>query len=309
MGIHLKIKKTMKIVVTGSLGNISKPLTEQLIKNGHQVTVVSRNTERIAAIEALGASPAIGSMDDVEFLTDTFIGADAVYVMQTLPEDGFFNPNIDIYKTVSQIVTSYKKAIEAAGVKIIIYLSSIGGHTDKGNGMLKFHYDAEHIMNTLPADVNIKFIRPAGFYGNLFAFMPVIKSKGVIVTNYGGDEKNPYADTQDIADIIAEEFDLPFNGRNVIYVTSDEVSANEIAKALGDALGKELPWIEVSDADFINALTSFGLTQQAAEGFAGINSARKTGILLEDYNQHTPKFGKVKLADFARVFAAVYNQG
>jgi uncharacterized protein YbjT (DUF2867 family) len=90
----------MKIVVTGSLGNISQPLTKQLVDNGHSVVVVSRNPERQAAIEALGAIPAIGSMEDVEILTKTFTGADAVYVMQTLPEDGFFNPAIDIYETV-----------------------------------------------------------------------------------------------------------------------------------------------------------------------------------------------------------------
>ena len=36
----------MKIVVTGSLGHISKPLTETLVKNGHEVTVISSNPER-----------------------------------------------------------------------------------------------------------------------------------------------------------------------------------------------------------------------------------------------------------------------
>ena len=31
----------MKIIVTGSLGNISKPLTVGLIQKGHKVTVIS----------------------------------------------------------------------------------------------------------------------------------------------------------------------------------------------------------------------------------------------------------------------------
>jgi hypothetical protein len=73
-------------------------------------------------------------------------------------------------------------------------------------------------------------------------------------------------------------------------------------------MGRELPWIEVSDEDFTKALVGFGFTQQGAEGFAGINSARKTGILTADYDQHKSKLGKVKIADFARVFATVYNQ-
>jgi len=36
----------MKIVVTGSLGNISNPLTQELVQKGHSVTVISSNAER-----------------------------------------------------------------------------------------------------------------------------------------------------------------------------------------------------------------------------------------------------------------------
>ena len=36
----------MKFVVTGSLGNISKPLAEKLIAAGHSVTVVSSKPDK-----------------------------------------------------------------------------------------------------------------------------------------------------------------------------------------------------------------------------------------------------------------------
>ncbi len=74
----------MKIIVTGSLGNISKPLTEELVKKGHSVTVISSKAERQKDIEALGAKAAIGTMADADFLSVTFKGADAVYVMEAL---------------------------------------------------------------------------------------------------------------------------------------------------------------------------------------------------------------------------------
>jgi nucleoside-diphosphate-sugar epimerase len=45
----------MKIVVTGSLGHISKPLAEILVGNGHSVTVISSNPEKQKHIEMLGA--------------------------------------------------------------------------------------------------------------------------------------------------------------------------------------------------------------------------------------------------------------
>ena len=71
----------MKIVVTGSLGHISLPLTKELVQKGHKVTVVSSKPEKQAAIEALGATAAIGFMEDADFLTATFTGADAVFTM------------------------------------------------------------------------------------------------------------------------------------------------------------------------------------------------------------------------------------
>ncbi len=44
----------MKITVTGSLGHISRPLAQILVKAGHQVTVVSSKKEKTAEIQALG---------------------------------------------------------------------------------------------------------------------------------------------------------------------------------------------------------------------------------------------------------------
>lgn len=52
---------TMNIPVTGSLGHISKPLTGELVQKGHTVTVISSNPNRQPAIEAAGATAAIGS--------------------------------------------------------------------------------------------------------------------------------------------------------------------------------------------------------------------------------------------------------
>lgn len=86
----------MNIVITGSLGNIGKPLTKQLVQKGHSVTVISSKTDRQKGIEELGAKSAIGTMQDVNFLSTTFKGADIVYLMETWEGIGsIFDPNVD----------------------------------------------------------------------------------------------------------------------------------------------------------------------------------------------------------------------
>ena len=84
----------MKMTIAGSVGHIGKPLTQELVLRGHQITVISSKAARQEEIEALGASSAIGSMKDVDFLTRAFTGADAVYCM--VPFDDFFNPYFDM---------------------------------------------------------------------------------------------------------------------------------------------------------------------------------------------------------------------
>jgi len=299
----------MKIIVTGSLGNISKPLTKELISKGHSVTVISTSTERQKEIEALGAKAAIGSMENVDFLTETFQGADIVYAMEALNAGVFFDHSINFIEANTQIGRNYKEALERSGVKNIIHLSSIGAHMSKGNGILISHYNVEKILNELPEDVSIKFMRPVGFYYNLFSFIPVIKSQGVIIQNYGGDQKEPWVSPLDIAAVIAEEIERPFRGREVRYIASEEISSNEIAQTLGEAIGKpELQWLTVSDEDLLNSMISKGMNPETAKGFVEMNKARGNEVLYEDYNQNKPTLGKVKMKEFAKEFAAVYHQ-
>jgi len=299
----------MKIILTGSLGNISKPLAIDLVKKGHSVTVISSKAERQAAIEAIGAKAAIGSMEDVDFLTTAFKGADVVYAMETLGAGAFFDHNLDVMAGITKIGDNYKQAIQQSGVKHVVHLSSIGAHTNKGNGLLAFHYNVENSLRELPANVSIKFMRPVGFYYNMFAFIPTIKAQGAIFSNYGGDEKEPWVSPLDIAAVIAEEIEKPFVGRTIRYVASDELSPNEVAKILGEAIGKpDLKWIAIPDEQLLNGMIGAGMNPQTAKGFVEMNESRRGGVLYQDYYQHKPVLGKVKLIDFAKDFAAVYNK-
>lgn len=299
----------MHIVLTGSLGNIGKPLTRHLVENNHSVTVISSKPERQEAIRALGARPAIGSMFDTDFLTRTFRNADIVYLMETMESAGdIFDPSVDLIGTISRIGAHYKQAVETSGVKRVVHLSSVGAHMDQGNGILRFHYNVEQTLRQLPGEIAIKFIRPVGFYLNMFSFISTIKNKGAIISNYGGDQKEPWVSPLDIAEVIACEMEHPFSGRTVRYVASDEVSPNEIARVLGAAIGKpDLPWKVISNEQLLYDWLAAGFNPQVAKGFVELQVSQGNGLLYEDYYRHKPVPGKVKLADFAGDFASAFK--
>ncbi len=296
----------MKIVVTGSLGNISRPLAEGLIKDGHHVTVISSNAEKKAAIEAMGATAAIGSVKDTAFLTETFTGTDAVYTM--VPPANYFDHSLDLHAYTTEIGNAFAEAIWNSGVKRLVHLSSVGGHMAEGNGILSSHHMVETILGRLQ-DVSITFMRPVGFFYNLLGFIPGIKQNGVIAANYGAGDNLVWVSPIDIAAAASEELQTTGEHRKVRYVYSDALTGHETARILGEAIGMlDLKWVLIADEENTRFLEGIGMNPQIAAGLIEMFSAQHNGILTEDFYRHLPAIGKIKTADFAKDFAIAFKQ-
>lgn len=293
----------MKIIVTGSLGHISKPLTKILVHKRHHVVVISSNHDKQKDIEASGATAAIGSVQDVQFLASTFSGADVVYTM--IPPNFSVADPIGYYQTIGK---SYTQAIRQSGVKRVVHLSSWGAHLDKGTGIIVGSYHVEQIFNEL-SDIAITCLRPASFYYNLYHYLDMIKSAGFMGTNYGGDDKLVLVSPEDIAEAAAEEIEVPATGKKVRYVASDERTCSEIADILGAAIGKaDLKWLSFTDQQTLETMIQNGVPEPMAGKLVELNASIRTGIIRTDYDLHKPAMGRVKVEDFAREFAAVFKQ-
>lgn len=296
----------MKITVTGSTGNISKPLTKVLVQQGHEVTVISSNPDKQQDIEALGAIAAIGTIEDIAFLTNAFTGADAVYCM--VPPVGYTEPDRIAY--YSRIARKYAQAIQLSGVKRVVHLSSFGAHLDKGTGIILGAHHAEVILNQLPG-TNITHMRPTYFYYNLFSFIEMIKHRSVIAANYGGADKIGLVSPADIAVAIAEELTTTVTtSRKVRYVVSDERTGHEIASVLGAAIGKpDLKWAIISNEEMQAGMEAHGVPSLLAAGLTEMFASLHDGTMAEDFHLNKPAVtGKVKLTDFAEDFAAAVKQ-
>lgn len=295
----------MKYVVLGSLGNVSKPLAEKLIAAGHSVTVVSSKTEKAEQIILMGAKAAIGSVEDVDFLTKTFVGADAVYTMVP-PNFGASN----LKKYIGGIGENFAKAIKASGVKNVVNLSSVGAHMAAGCGPVSGLCAVERALDSLDG-VNVKHLRPAYFYNNLLSNIGMIKNMGVIGGNYGDNVKMVFVHPNDIAEVAAKELQgLSFKGKTVRYIASDEKTTKEVASTLGKVIGKpELSWRNFSDKDTLEGMLQMGLPEEIAKNFAEMGSAIRSGEMYYDYKKNRPaEFGKTKLETFASDFARIYRQ-
>ena len=294
----------MKITLTGAAGNISKPLAEKLLVQGHEVTVIGRNTENLKSLIDKGAIAAIGSIEDVAFLTDAFKGADALYTMVPVPWQ-----EKDWVSYHEKVGNNFAKAIAQNGIKKVVNLGTYGGHRTDGKGPTAALSRVEKALGALSNTEHV-FLRPGYFYSNLFSQIAYIKN-GVIGGNYGDvNNKLLLSHTSDIADAAAEAILTPnFNNDEPYYVVSDIRSCAEVAEQIGKAIGKnELKWIPFSDEDTRSGLKQSGFSDELTEIYVEIGQFFAKGYLNEHYDSLAvkPKLYKVKLEDFAKEFALIY---
>ncbi len=295
----------MKYVLTGSIGNISKPIAQNLIKAGHEVSIITSHSKNVDAIEQLGAKVLVGSVEDVAFLTTAFAGADVVYLM--IP------PKWDVkdwYTYQQEVSENYVSAIQANHLKKVMVLSSIGAHLGRGAGPIDGLAYLESKLNEL-SDIQAVYLRPSYFYYNFFSMISLIKNMGIMGSNMPADHNLVLTHTTDIADI-ASDYLLAdkFSGKEILYISSDTKTLAEVTSAIGKSIGKpDLAWVQFTDEQSLNGAIQAGLPPTIAEGYTTMGAAITSQELEADYWKNKEKVapGKVKLEDFVHEFAGAFT--
>lgn len=294
----------LKFVVTGSAGNVSRPLTELLQERGHDVTIVGRSAERLASLVERGAKAAIGDLEDVAFLKETFKGADGVYLM--LPP-GWTEP--DLKKFSIKLAEGFSDAIKTTGVKNVVFLSSYGAHRPDDAGAISGMGLAENVLNKLEG-VHVLHLRAGYFYTNLLLSLDLIKKQGVLGNMFEIPAGTfTVVDPSDIAMVAADALiKQNFTGHSFKYVVSDETGTDEIAALIGKEIGiPGLKWIRFPNEDFKNVLLQYGFNEGAANDYVEMFTALDKGLLFEDYVAGKHTAAGVSIEVFARKFAALYE--
>jgi uncharacterized protein YbjT (DUF2867 family) len=291
-----------KYIITGSIGHISKPVIEGLVKAKQEVSVITSNADRVKEIEALGAKALVGQVQDLPFLKSAFKGADAVYTM--IPP---IWQTSNWRESQNEVARNYAEAIEVNKIRYVVNLSSIGADVGQGVGPVDGLFDFEQLLNKIPG-LNVKHLRPSFFFYNFLNQVGLAKQAGILGGNYGTREKLFLVHTNDIAAAALEELlKLSFTGNSVRYIVGDERSGQEIAEVLGNAIGKSLNWVEFTDEQQKQGLLQAGLSDTHAQGYTDMGVALRTGKMQADARKNKVQLQGIKLENFAEEFAAAYT--
>lgn len=290
--------------ILGATGNIGSRVTEALLAKGEKVRVIARSADKLQRFADHGAEIFAGDANDTAFLTQAFTGSKAVLVMVST---GFTVP--DVPAEQNALGESITAAIKASGVKYVVNISSVGGHTEEKTGVVAGLARQEKRLNALEG-VNVLHLRPSYFFENLLGNIGMIKGMGINGSAIHGDRAFPLVATKDIAEVATKKLlALDFTGKSVLPILgAKDYSMNEITKALGAAIGKpELNYVAFPYDQAKAGMLQAGLSESLADAYVAMSD----GINLGVFN-HEPRTAEsttpTTVEEFATTtFAHVYN--
>jgi uncharacterized protein YbjT (DUF2867 family) len=261
-------------LITGSTGNIGRPLVEQLHKEGHDVRALVRDPSR-AELLPDGIDIAVGNLDDADSVVAALRDVDSVFLLHAGPGT-----------TQTQIMID---AARSAGVDRIVLLSSIGARLIPLGGFIPGTLAArEDLLRASGLDVT--YLRPNGLMSNALSWADGIRKENSVVdaTDPG---TQPVIDPADIARVAA--LVLTENGHvghGYILNGPEALTAREQVQILSDVLGRTIDFVDVTPEQLAQASIEHGTPVQLAEAMQNLNElfrAGRAGVIADDIENLT----------------------
>ncbi|HEV7523088.1 MAG TPA: NmrA family NAD(P)-binding protein [Candidatus Angelobacter sp.] len=263
-------------VVTGATGNTGRVVASRLLDQGKKVRVIGRNRERLQPFVARGAEAFVADVKDQAALAKAFSGAAAVYAM--IPPDP---TSQDVRAEQRRVIAAIAAALEHAGVKHAVTLSSIGADKESGTGPVVGLHELEQALNRI-AGLNVVYLRAGYFMENTLGQAAAIKAMGKTAGPLRGDLKLPMIATKDIGNKAAEWLlALDFNGKQTHELLGQrDLSMNEVTSIIGQAIDKpDLEYAQLPDAMMQQILVQMGMSSNMAALIIEMAGALNSGYM------------------------------
>lgn len=270
----------MKILVTGATGKLGTKVVETLLKTvpANQLAVSVRNPEKAEELRTRGVDVRQGDFDRPETLDTAFAGIDRLLIISA---DGDNETRI---RQHSNAVV----AAERAGVKFIAY-TSLANAKESKNFLAPTHQATEESI--LKTGIPYSFLRNNWYLENEVSSIQGVQAGAPWVTS-AGNGKVGWALQQDYAEAAASV--LSGNGHeNTIYELSGKLlTQEELASAVGNVLGKEVPVQQVDDATYADIMKSVGLPDFLIPMLIDIQKGVREGTLEVESNDFEKLLGR-----------------
>ncbi|GHA62428.1 SDR family oxidoreductase [Pontibacter akesuensis] len=266
----------MKIGITGATGHLGRLVvnkSKQKVSTDNLIALV-RSPEKAAD---LGVEAREADYDKPETLNRALAGIDTLLLISG--------------SEVGQRARQHQNVLEAAkkaGVKRIVYTSLL--HADTSTlSLADEHLATEAALK----DTGIPYtlLRNGWYTENYTGSIPGALAGGAFIGS-AGEGRISSAARADYADaavvVLTEE---GHEGKTYELAGDDAYTLSDLAAEISRQTGKDIPYKNLSQADYAAALQSFGLPEGLAQAISGWDVAASQGDLFDDKHQLSELIG------------------
>ncbi len=293
-------------VILGASGNTGHVVAKTLLARSQKVRAVGRNATHLQPLAANGAEIFIADLTDASALTKAFQSADSAYVMIPPGHSG-----TDYRALQDRTSDAIASALQNAGVKHIVSLSSFGADKSSGTGPVVGLHNLEQKLNQIEA-ANVLHLRAGYFMENTLPQAGAIRMMGSAAGPVRPDLKLPFIATRDIGAAAADALsELSFSGKQTQELHGQrDLDYIEAATIIGNAIGKpKLAYVQAPDDQIRAAMVRMGMSDNMAglilEMAAALNSGHMRTLEPRTPRNTTPTPFETFVA---QSFVPVYQQ-
>ena len=293
-------------VVTGATGNTGHVVASHLLEQKKKVRVIGRSKERLQPLIDRGAEAFVADISDQAALTKAFTGAEGVYAM--IPPSA---TSQDYRSEQRRAAGAIAGAMQQAGVKHAVVLSSVGADKQAGTGPVAGLHELEEILNRI-AGLNVVHLRAGYFMENTLGQAAAIHAMGKTAGPLRGDLKLPMIAARDIGSVAAELLTaLDFSGKQTRELLGQrDLSMDEATAIIGKAIeNPDLKYVHVPGEQMQPIFIQMGMSPNVASLILEMAEALNSGHMraLEQRsarNTTTTSFETFVKEEFVPLFRA-----
>jgi uncharacterized protein YbjT (DUF2867 family) len=275
-----------KILVIGSRGTVGQHLVKILSEAGEQVRAATTALEQYQA--AKGVEPVRFDLADASPYAAALDGVDRVFL---LAPTGYLNPY--------ELLAPFVDAVTRDQNRKIVLQTAMGVTADDGIDLRRVELLIEK------SGAPYVFLRPNWFSDNFHSYWLEMVKHGVIALPVG-DSRTSFIDARDIAASAAAALQSQrFDCRAFALTGSESLTYVEAAAQLSQAVGREITFVDVDEATFIQSMMAAGVPEANAGFLAGILGMVKAGYaaaVTPDVQELTGR-APITVAQYARDYA------